>query len=207
METTVLLKCENCNNFFERRAASYRQKLSQGTVHFYCSRECKTEHRAPKLRSCLTCGKDFKPTGSVQKFCSRSCSASYNNTHSPKRSRTSLYCVTCDKPAEVVLGGECRKCRIAPGKDWTLGEIRESKSSTGFHAFVRSRSRTTYLRSARPKACEICGYDKYFEVAHISPVGSFSDETPLSEVNALENLVALCRNHHWEFDHGVLKLR
>jgi hypothetical protein len=25
-------------------------------------------------------------------------------------------------------------------------------------------------------------------------------------VNSLDNLVGLCPNHHWEFDHGLLQL-
>jgi hypothetical protein len=34
---------------------------------------------------------------------------------------------------------------------------------------------------------------------------SFPLETPISVVNALDNLVGLCRNCHWEFDNGLLQ--
>lgn len=42
-----------------------------------------TERRAVKLKKCLECGKEFKPEYPKQKFCSRSCSAVYNNRLRP----------------------------------------------------------------------------------------------------------------------------
>lgn len=49
-------------------------------------------------------------------------------------------------------------------------------------------------------------YTNYCEVCHIKPVNGFSDESLVSEINDINNLVALCPNHHWEFDHGLLQL-
>jgi hypothetical protein len=37
-------------------------------------------------------------------------------------------------------------------------------------------------------------------------VVSFPGDTALSVVNSLDNLVGLCPNCHWEFDHGLLQL-
>ena len=54
--------------------------------------------------------------------------------------------------------------------------------------------------------CKICGYTTHVEICHIKSVSSFSGESIISEINAIENLVALCPNHHWEFDNGILKL-
>ncbi len=48
--------------------------------------------------------------------------------------------------------------------------------------------------------CEICGYDKHTELAHIKAVSEFSLDTPLKIVHSRENLRILCPNHHWEFD-------
>lgn len=34
----------------------------------------------------------------------------------------------------------------------------------------------------------------------------FAPDALLAEVNTQANLIALCPNHHWEFDHGRLNL-
>ena len=56
------------------------------------------------------------------------------------------------------------------------------------------------------KTCTICGYDKYYEVCHIKSVSDFSDDSLISEINSLDNLVALCPNHHKEYDLKMLIL-
>jgi predicted restriction endonuclease len=54
--------------------------------------------------------------------------------------------------------------------------------------------------------CEVCGYNTHVEVCHIKSVSSFSDDTLITEINSIDNLVGLCPNHHWEFDNGKIKL-
>jgi hypothetical protein len=34
-------------------------------------------------------------------------------------------------------------------------------------------------------------------------VKDFPPEAKLTEINAIDNLVALCPTHHWEFDHPL----
>lgn len=55
-----------------------------------------------------------------------------------------------------------------------------------------------------PTCCEVCGYDKHFELCHIKSVSSFDNNTPIKVVNNLNNLIALCPNCHWEFDHNLM---
>lgn len=52
----------------------------------------------------------------------------------------------------------------------------------------------------------ICGYDKHFEVAHIKAVSSFDNESKVKDINDIENLIALCPNHHWEYDNSDLTI-
>ena len=59
-------------------------------------------------------------------------------------------------------------------------------------------------KSNRPQACAVCGYDAHYEVCHIRPITDFHPPDFVAQVNELSNLVALCPNHHWEFDHGKL---
>jgi predicted restriction endonuclease len=45
--------------------------------------------------------------------------------------------------------------------------------------------------------CEICGFDRVVNRSHIIPVHLDGQHIP-------ENIVVLCPNHHWLFDHGKL---
>ena len=54
--------------------------------------------------------------------------------------------------------------------------------------------------------CANCGYEKHVELYHIKSVASFGDETILSVVNSEDNVIQLCRNCHWELDHGILDI-
>jgi hypothetical protein len=75
----------------------------------------------------------------------------------------------------------------------------QSASST-----LRKKARIIFENSELPKKCHFCGYDKHYEVSHKKSVSSFSDDTNVSEINHISNLIALCRNCHWEFDHGLI---
>lgn len=61
-----------------------------------------------------------------------------------------------------------------------------------------------YRKSDLPKACAVRHYCVHYEVCYIRPINSFLPTDSIGDVNKLSNLVALCPNHHWEFDHGLL---
>ena len=65
---------------------------------------------------------------------------------------------------------------------------------------IQRHARIIYQNSNRPKQCICCNYDKHYEVAHIKAVSDFNDDTLISEINDIDNLIALCLNHHWEYD-------
>ena len=67
-------------------------------------------------------------------------------------------------------------------------------------------ARQVFKDSDKPKKCAICGYDKHYEVAHIVAVSDFDDDALVSEINDIDNLIALCPNHHWEYDNGILDI-
>lgn len=73
-------------------------------------------------------------------------------------------------------------------------------------AKIRGYGRVIYDKSTKPKLCINCGYNKHYEVCHIVAIKDFPDAATMSEVHALDNLIALCPNCHWEFDHGMLTL-
>lgn len=63
-----------------------------------------------------------------------------------------------------------------------------------------------FFKKLKIDRCQNCLYHKHIEVCHIKPVRDFPPETLLSEINRAENLIGLCPNCHWEFDHGHLSL-
>ena len=54
--------------------------------------------------------------------------------------------------------------------------------------------------------CLSCGYSKHVEICHIKGISKHDDDTPISKINDLKNLITLCRNHHWELDNGLSSL-
>jgi hypothetical protein len=162
---------------------------------------------------CKVCKKSIKRVPSQSKrsksgnlFCSRSCSATFNNKEHPKRQKTKA-CCKCKKliRSDSKYCGLCyQKAHYLSGK--TLKQATQNRKDNNRYSAIRKLSRKVYLESGRPKCCEVCGYDKHIEICHIRDIASFSKDTLVSEINELANLAALCRNHHWELDKGLLKL-
>lgn len=60
-----------------------------------------------------------------------------------------------------------------------------------------SQARTYRVKKALPKICEICGFDRLIEIAHIIPAKLHGPLVPW-------NCLALCPNHHRLFDYNKL---
>lgn len=143
---------------------------------------------------CLRCDEETKNP----KYCSRSCAATANNLK-PKRKRKSR-CKLCD---HLILSQQtyCPNC-WETRKAWsvkTVGQVQAAVKYQG-SSYIRSIARRIYRSSKRPQHCEVCGYDKHFEIHHKNPISSFPLTTKLSEVNRLDNLMGLCPNCHWEHE-------
>jgi hypothetical protein len=94
-----------------------------------------------------------------------------------------------------------------PIEERTKGDLKALEPNP---AWVRSRitghSRRVYQASEKPMKCFVCDFPHGIQICHKKPISEFSDDTLISEVNDIKNLVALCPNHHWMLDHGLLKL-
>jgi hypothetical protein len=155
--------------------------------------------------NCITC----KQETNNPKFCNRSCAASYNNRKHPKRSPEGN-CLRCEC---IISRGRtyCKKCyQIVKNLNWkettTLDDLKKGNANNYGYPMIRADSRRSYIRSGNPMKCQECSYDKHVDVCHIKDIASFSGDTIIAEINDLSNLVALCKNHHWEFDHNILAL-
>jgi len=149
------------------------------------------------------------------KFCSRSCSASVSNKTSPKKQKTGRTCRYCNGK----YTGRARSCpqcvqlklaKLESRKDLTKGNYSDRDSVKGAHPSWTS-VHIRILNRAWNKAitllpCANCAYSRHVELAHIRSVTSFPLTATLREINAPSNIIPLCRNCHWEFDHGILVL-
>ena len=152
---------------------------------------------------CIQCGKETKNP----KFCCRSCAALRNNRKdiAPKRHPEGK----CDECGCAISTRKkwcptCREKKYAP--DMTLQEAIYTKHHrSSAYALIRSRARSTE-KFKSSKSCHVCGYDKHIEACHKKSISSFPPETLISEINSPENIIPLCRNCHWEYDHGIIDL-
>ena len=148
---------------------------------------------------------------SNSKFCSKTCAAIVNNKKFPKRSKhkKKYFCKVCGikVPYRRTLCDEHNPQK----RDWSKITLKDvvPPIGGGFNRYnrVRDAARRTYRNSDRPKKCEYCGYDKYYEICHMKPIHLFSLDTTISVINDISNLIALCPNCHWELDNGLLSGR
>lgn len=168
--------------------------------------------------NCLNCEKET----TNPKFCSRSCAAIFNNRNSPPRNPpTEKFCIRCERSLGVFANGSkpggwsriCDDCKIRKPRniDWDL-ETKESLRGMGNSNFggrfpyIRTLSRKKYIKSGKSMQCYVCKYDLHVDVCHIKDVKEFPDDALIKDINHIDNLVALCKNHHWEFDNGHLSI-
>ena len=95
-------------------------------------------------------------------------------------------------------------------RNLTIGDLRRKEKAKGRHPSwlnheVRALNRI-WNKSLSKEPCRKCGYRLHVELAHLKPITSFSDNTPLKVVNDPSNLVPFCPNCHWEFDRGLFKV-
>ena len=176
---------------------------------------------------CSNCSKLFlKPLSEIKRsktgrhFCSRSCSATFNNVGIQRNPPKSRKCKKCNKTffnsykeRRTVFCSNCSPSGLTYSdliKERTLKEYYQQNSLKDKHPSWRSAPIRGLCRSwnkdLQKQPCQNCGYSKHVELCHIKPVSSFSDDAKLKTVNSPDNLLVLCRNCHWEFDHNLLEL-
>lgn len=156
------------------------------------------------MNICMHCGKETQN----KKFCSRSCSASYNNK---LRDKKKFFCQKCGK---LIGEGEkfnrrkyCDECN--PNYiDWTKITLKEIKEKRKYqpHVRIRELAKKAITNQKRFDKCANCGYDKHVEICHVKPINAFDESSTVAEINSLDNLVGLCPNCHWEFDNNKISL-
>lgn len=156
--------------------------------------------------NCINCG---KTTGNP-KFCSRSCSATFNNyVIGARHGKPENYICKCGARKD----NKAKQCRLCNRK-----KSADKACKRPIKYFANNRSHPVYRHSVLrkwakrlmdlrgiEKKCR-CGYKLHVECCHVKPITSFDLDTLMGEVNSKDNLIYLCRNCHWELDHDYLKL-
>jgi hypothetical protein len=179
---------------------------------------------------CLHCGSVIE-VGSDRKvqsvrrktFCNHSCAASHLNPI--RKIATSMACSKCgsdmgDGGTEKTLCNECLTRTRMENANRSFGHSQETHvskrtkgdligSRNGYQSAksdIGKHARKVYRNSGKEYKCAECQYDAHVDVCHIRPVTDFPDDATIEQINSIDNLVALCPNHHWELDHGILSL-
>ena len=89
----LALQCKHCGKMFLKPKNSIQSVNILGTLEF-CSPHCANSRNPPSTLKCEQCGEEFiKLQSQIKKskhhFCSRSCSATWNNQHKTKGTRIS----------------------------------------------------------------------------------------------------------------------
>lgn len=159
---------------------------------------------------CKYCLKKFDKKESEVKrnpnhYCSKSCSAKMNNKI-PKRRKKKCFCKYCliEIPSRKTVCDKHNPNIV----DWNKITKNDMIKKRSYQAYsrIRNAGRTIYKASSKPKYCINCGYDKHFDVCHIKAIENFNKDTPISVINDLNNLIALCKNCHWEQHNKLLDI-
>lgn len=148
------------------------------------------KNNKPKIKHCLNCDKEIPNS---KKFCSQSCSTTYNNKlriKKPSRLRYQITCINCGKNGKSVGRVFCSKnCYRENNKNKLINKIESGDTTLYFTAYKK------YLIYKYGNKCMDCGWSKVntttgkvpIELEHID-----GDSTN----NKLENLKLLCPNCH-----------
>jgi len=221
----LCVECTQCKSTISRTKKSILTTISKtGTKGIACSPACFSRiHGYVTSTKCAFCSKDIEVrrgavSASGRNYCSSYCSAKVNGlgrqTNPPKK-RNCKRCNTEFFNSKAHTNKfHCKACVDSSSVDpehhktKTKKEYNEILSVKGKHpswlnAAVRGFCRS-WNASIAKLPCQKCGYALHIELCHIKPVSVFGEETTLGEINHPDNILVLCRNHHWEFDNGHL---
>ena len=125
----------------------------------------------------------------------------------PGKIKTTIQCSRCSTLLIKNQGKKlCSDCKNTKNiQKLTLQEAKERYSNIhNRHSCIVQYSRKIYNASNKPKFCIICQYKIHYDVCHIKAINLFEESTLISEINNIDNLIAVCPNHHWEYNHKMM---
>ena len=144
--------------------------------------------------------------GNKKKIVSKTCRECYD------QSLPKYACQSCGKKRKKTVAPICRDCynknrtEIILSNKTPIGETFYVHGSKNKYNYARMHSRRLIESLGINKSCSCCKFKYGVQICHIRSISDFPEDTPLSEVNSLDNLILLCPNCHWLFDHGYPSL-
>ena len=145
--------------------------------------------------------------GNKKKIVSEYCRDCYLKSLSSKYA-----CESCGKTRNKTASPICRDCYNANRTDIILSnktpisETFYTYGSRNKYNYIRMHSRRLIDSLGIDKVCSCCKFEHGVQICHIKSISDFPEDTPLNEVNSIDNLILLCPNCHWLFDHGYPSL-
>ena len=173
----------------------------------FCSLSCSGKYQkgrrsnlVDRNKLCATCGVEFVAKADrKQKFCSRSCSATFSNKYSPKRleiyKSRKKFCLWCSEDiighgkTYCSLGCKTRYYQKKAVEEWLNNP---EKAQTGYSLKKPIRD---YLISQAENRCSSCGWNEINPVTRRTPL-EIDHINGDSNDNRIENLRVLCPNCH-----------
>lgn len=186
------VQCGSCQRAFTKRYHITGRNA-------YCSHPCYIAARrakagwSPEGRNCEHCGQKFIASfrNPKQRFCGKECFDSSRRIYDD----AAVTCTGCGRPTTLRRGRARNKLRRFCSHACYL-------KHTGRTAGVNKDRRNTkkehnaYILK-RPQRCQICGFDRYVEWAHLIPRRDGGSAASI-------NIIILCPNHHRLYDCGLL---
>lgn len=170
-------------------------ECGKGCRNKFCDNVCSGKHigrirhaRKTSISTCNVCKKQFEhPTRMLRKFCSRSCTQTFNNTLRKKH-----VCCKC-KQCGILLKNPYRKfcnreCSFEYARDITKQRINNGE-------IVHSGTLRKLLIRERGEHCELCGWKEQNALTKKIPIQVHHKDGNWKN-NKSENLILLCPNCH-----------
>lgn len=139
-----------------------------------------------EIKNCLECSIEFSSLISDnRKFCSKSCSAIFNN----KLRKVKNFCLTCDEEIDNSLKYCSHKCQHEYHKNNIFEKIENG------NIILDTRYYKKYLIEKHGNKCMECNWNKVHPVTGMVPI-ELEHIDGNSENNSLDNLKLLCPNCH-----------
>jgi predicted HNH restriction endonuclease len=211
----MLVKCKCCEKEFNK----FPKEVKKSPNHF-CSRSCAAKINnkiCPKRKKegvCIYCD---KPTPSSRKKC-KECIERARLTRGAKRIATSVnskrdrsyekdLCLCGNKKEK--RSQKCSLCISEDSLNKTKIEIEYSNVGNRASRWCRVREHARKVAAENgmsQKPCAKCGFSEHVQICHIKSISDFLDTDTVREINSITNLIQLCPNCHWLFDHGKISL-
>lgn len=204
------IECDNCG-----KSVWKEQNVIKRNSNSYCSPDCHNKDQQLEDIECKYCEKEFTPTESSVKYCSRQCSGK------DKKKRSTVPCSNCgnsvtrwdyyiEKYDNIFCNHDCRSNWLEENSLFaTDNPNKKEKTFLKFGENWKEWRKKILNRSQG--YCENCGKTgnengRSLSVHHKEPRSKFinDDSKCVEDSNNYENLVALCQTCHSKAEHNKI---